>query len=203
MPVNITDAPIYQAVIQTVADGDAASGANFALAPQGLADRTAYLKEHIDDAENAIELLEADVEARLDALEMSAQYRMSGASVSAGNKFTLSLWSASGTFVLSSNSVQVPEAGVYLVTVDATAILDSSADYAIGLYIGGNKATGRRLTGPGSGTLYRPYAHLSHRVVIGTPASEQVDVRVVETTQSLHSDAGLSEHCTLTIQRLR
>ena len=203
MPVNITDAPIYQATIQTVADGDSASGANFALAPQGLADRTAYLKAHIDDAEAAIAALESDVEARLDALEMSAQYRMSGASVAAGNKFTLALWSASGSFALSSNSVQVPEAGVYLVTVDATAILDSSADFAIGLYIGGTKATGRRLTGPSSGTIYRPYAQLSHRVAISTPASEQIDVRVVETTQSLHSDAGLSEHCALTIRRVK
>lgn len=203
MPVNITDAPIYQATIQTVADGDAASGANFALAPQGLADRTAYLKAHVDDAEAAITALELDAGARLDALEMLAQYRMSGSSVSAGNKFTLSLWAASGTFVLSSNSVQVPAAGIYLVTVDATAILDSSADFAIGLYIGGSKVTGRRLTGPSSGTAYRPYAPLSHRVIIGTPASEQIDVRVVETTQSLHSDAGLTEHCTLTIQRLR
>jgi hypothetical protein len=44
MPNNITDVITYTSPIQTVADGDAASGANFALAPQGLANRNAFLK---------------------------------------------------------------------------------------------------------------------------------------------------------------
>lgn len=44
MPQNITDSLTYTATIQSVADGDAANGADFLLAPQGLANRTAYLK---------------------------------------------------------------------------------------------------------------------------------------------------------------
>ena len=48
MPNNITDVDIFTAPIQTVADGDAGSGANFALAPQGLANRTLNLKNRID-----------------------------------------------------------------------------------------------------------------------------------------------------------
>lgn len=43
MPQNITDAITYTSPIVSVADGDAASGANFLTAPQGLANRTAFL----------------------------------------------------------------------------------------------------------------------------------------------------------------
>lgn len=43
MPQNITDSATYTATIQSVADGDAATGANFLLGPQGLANRTAFL----------------------------------------------------------------------------------------------------------------------------------------------------------------
>lgn len=44
MPNNITDVITFTSPIQTVADGDAANAANFALAPQQLANRTAFLK---------------------------------------------------------------------------------------------------------------------------------------------------------------
>lgn len=201
MPQNITDTETYHATIQTVADGDAANAANFSLAPQGLADRTAYLKGQVDAIGGTVSTLSNTTNERLTALERYAQYRVSGASVAAGNKFTLALWTASGTFALSSNEVQVPAAGVYLVLIDATIILDSSADYAVGLYVGGVKATGRRITGPSSGTVYRTVA-LSHVASITTPASQKLDFRVVETTMSLHNDNGLGEHCNLTIQRL-
>lgn len=43
MPQNITDSITYTSPVVSVADGDAASGANFLTAPQGLANRTAFL----------------------------------------------------------------------------------------------------------------------------------------------------------------
>lgn len=43
MPANITDTVVWTTPIQTVADGDAANATNFALSPQGLANRAAYL----------------------------------------------------------------------------------------------------------------------------------------------------------------
>ena len=48
MPNDITDSPVFTDPIQTVADSDAASGANFALAPQGLANRTRHLKNVLE-----------------------------------------------------------------------------------------------------------------------------------------------------------
>lgn len=48
MPANITDGTSFTDPVQTVSDGDAASAVNFALAPQGLANRTRNLKNRID-----------------------------------------------------------------------------------------------------------------------------------------------------------
>ena len=48
MPTAITDVNTFTSPIQTVSDGDGATGANFALAPQGLANRTANLKSRLD-----------------------------------------------------------------------------------------------------------------------------------------------------------
>jgi hypothetical protein len=45
MPVNITETATFDATIQTVGDGEPANQADFALAPQGLANRTRYLHE--------------------------------------------------------------------------------------------------------------------------------------------------------------
>lgn len=45
MPSNITDVSTFTSPVTTVSDGDAASAANFAVAIQGLANRTRYLKD--------------------------------------------------------------------------------------------------------------------------------------------------------------
>jgi hypothetical protein len=47
MPVNITDVSSFTAPIQAPADGDAATGANFDLGIQGLANRTLWLKTQL------------------------------------------------------------------------------------------------------------------------------------------------------------
>jgi hypothetical protein len=47
VPTNITDSSSWTATIQTVANGDAGSETNFALAPQGLANRTKYLYDEV------------------------------------------------------------------------------------------------------------------------------------------------------------
>ncbi len=47
MPNNITDTSTFTATVQTVADGDSATAANFLLAPQGLANRTKFLYDAI------------------------------------------------------------------------------------------------------------------------------------------------------------
>lgn len=46
MPNNITDVSTFTNPIQTVANGDSADAADFALAPQGLANRTRYLNDN-------------------------------------------------------------------------------------------------------------------------------------------------------------
>lgn len=66
MPNNITDVITYTTPIQTVADGDAGSGANFALAPQGLANRTAFLNNILNTA--GVTLLRSGSSATMQAL---------------------------------------------------------------------------------------------------------------------------------------
>lgn len=66
MPQNVTDSLTYTATIQSVADGDAANGADFLLAPQGLANRTAWLKNIL--ATVGINLIQSGTLASMQAL---------------------------------------------------------------------------------------------------------------------------------------
>lgn len=57
MPVNITDTATWTDPIQTPDDGDAADEAIFALTPQGLANRTKYLRTYTPGASSVVSRL--------------------------------------------------------------------------------------------------------------------------------------------------
>lgn len=61
MPTNITDVDTFTDPIQVPVDTEPADQAAFALAPQGLANRTRNLKNVTDDHETRIDDLETDV----------------------------------------------------------------------------------------------------------------------------------------------
>jgi hypothetical protein len=60
MPQNITDVNAFTSPVTSVADGDGATGANFLLAPQALANRTYYLQQQLQKV-----LLSTDTGVRL------------------------------------------------------------------------------------------------------------------------------------------
>jgi hypothetical protein len=70
MPQNITESITYPTTIQSVADGDAGSGANFLLAPQGLTNRTAYFKNVLENA--GVTLIRSGTVAAMQAINNAA-----------------------------------------------------------------------------------------------------------------------------------
>lgn len=53
MPADITDSSTFTDPVQTPVNGEAANGDSFLLAPQGLANRTRWLKDQLDGLFNA------------------------------------------------------------------------------------------------------------------------------------------------------
>jgi len=98
MPNNITDANVFTPTIQTVADGDAANETNFALSPQGLANRTAYLKGEADKF-------------------LGARYEITDVGESNTDPCVLSEDFAGAGFSLTASGIELPHAGIWLVSV--------------------------------------------------------------------------------------
>jgi hypothetical protein len=109
MPINITDVSTFTPTIQSVSNGEAPNETNFAVATQGLANRTAYLKDEIEKAG-------------------SAKYDVTGSSEDNVSAFTLTEDFASAGYSDSGNLVTLPRTGVYLVTFDVSVTQSASTN---------------------------------------------------------------------------
>ena len=99
MTANITDSDTFTDPIVVPVDGEADDQVAFALAPQGLANRTAYLKNIVDAV---------------------ATYTVTG-TVAAGSAFTLTeVLNPESAYTLATNEITVPKAGLYLVSLYGT-----------------------------------------------------------------------------------
>ena len=81
MPVNITDSIAFTPTVQTIADGDAATQANFALGPQALSNRTAYLKDLLTNPSTGVQAIRNGTTAAMQSLSGMAngsQYLVPG-----------------------------------------------------------------------------------------------------------------------------
>ena len=155
MPNNITDVDTFTAPIQTVADGDAGSGANFALAPQGLANRTLNLKNRLDDIDAGRLFFEATM-----------------ATATSGGVVPLTIVVNEAGFSLSTNEIVTPLAGYYMVeAIFALSEAQATGTYGINLQNAAvTVAVGRGYVDSFPGRLI----HLRRIVSVATPATDRI-----------------------------
>lgn len=114
MPTSITPSGTFPTTVQTIANGDAASEANFALAPQKLTDGMFVNKGRLDDKDEYVYV----------------EFGMSGAAN--GDKATLSISHQSGGASVTSDELELPSAGKWMVTTSIVGVAsDSVVDNSI------------------------------------------------------------------------
>lgn len=118
----ITDSSEWTDPIQAPADGDPANGTTFKVAPQGLSNRTRYLKNGLDALSDTVLL---------------GEYTFSGV-ISNSQKATLVSTYQDTGFSLSSDTITLPGDGVYIVTISAEVEKSATANpQYIGLTVSG------------------------------------------------------------------
>lgn len=116
MSTILTETSTFTATVTAPDDGDSITGASVTTGLQSLANRTKYL----NDTATAAALVAGSV----------AMYSLSGTGVADGDALTLAeTYDINGNYTLSGNTVTVPAAGYYLVSVCGKfTSTDASAD---------------------------------------------------------------------------
>jgi hypothetical protein len=170
MGTNITDVDVFTDPIVAPADGDPGSGATFQISPQGLANRTRNHKNRLD----AIDLL-------FTARQQHYQEDLDGTATTAGSNMPLNNTGiiSDGAFSKTGETIQVPAAGTYAVTITASMTTTATGNpqlMSMTLKRGATtEETQSQHRQTASASSYVPFA-LSCLVEITTPASERLSV---------------------------
>lgn len=155
--------------VQVPVGGDARTAASVEVGFQELANRTAYLKTNQDDTQ----------QKRLYYLAS-----FDGSPAPSG-LFTVPATSPQftavnlGGFSVSSSAIQVPEAGIYLVTVSLGARLasgDNNDIFKVGIAVGGTTKLLQHCQRNGVDTLERFSLSVIGPVDIATPATQKITI---------------------------
>lgn len=170
MPQNLTGTDAFTDPVPCIDDGDPASGANFALDGQALANRTTWLKN------------------RIAAHEQFAEFAITGTALAMDAKFTMteSIDPSASYSVTSTTDIEVPAAGYYEITV------------AMGIQVSGSGDPGQGGVQLFKGAVSQVivevwrYAatddqmqlHITKLVQVTTPASERISLKAYSATDT-------------------
>ena len=136
---NLTDISTWTDPVPTVADGDAANAANFALGPQALANRTRYLYDTmvatsalaasggaaLVGATDGVIISGGTVAAQLSAIDARMQYSKPLLQISAGATAAIYLSAGDGNHAL--GTMTIAAGTVYDIGFDATYTMSGAA----------------------------------------------------------------------------
>lgn len=183
MSTNLTDVDEFTSPVVAPEDNELANAESLIDGLQPLANRTRNLKNRLDTI-------------------ATASFEVDGSDLTPLSKLTLAAAQAFGSsFTLSSNEVQVPNAGIYDVRAELMLVIPVSGSlFLIEIHVGSSKLNTGAVGTSADGEI-RSLA-FSSLVEITDPATQKISLRVASASSNVTIYAASVAHSLLTITKL-